>query len=58
MINVGFKYKAYLPDVRVIVARAAGQELVVRADRGFHVKRGVLVATENRHCGAKPTFKY
>lgn len=45
--------RAHLPHVRVMVARTAGQELVVRADGGLDVERGVLVATENCHCGGE-----
>lgn len=46
-------WRPYLPDVCVIVTRAAGQELVVWADGGFDIKRRVLVAAEDRHCGGK-----
>lgn len=45
----------HLPDVRVVVTRAAGQELVVWADGGLDVERGVLVSAENCHCGGRQT---
>lgn len=47
------KKRQYLPNIYVVVTRAAGQELVVGADGRFDVKRGVLVSTENSHCGSK-----
>lgn len=44
-------HRTYLPDICVIVARTACQELVIWANSGFYIEWGVLVTTENWHCG-------
>lgn len=47
------KMAAHLPNVRMMVTWATSQELVVGANSGLHVKRGVEVTTEDCHCNRK-----